>query len=81
MQQWCLRCVRCAAHADGSLCLLQPLLMAVVVPAGGAYNAHAGNMILNVHTLAPYLLDMHEVTMHDYLLYPPPSPPAPNPLL
>lgn len=44
MQQWCLRCVRCAVHVEGSLCLLQPLLMAVLVPAGGAHNAHAGHM-------------------------------------
>ena len=78
MQQWCLRCVRCAGHADGSLCLLQPLLVAVLGSATGACNAHAGDMTLNMHALAPYMLDMHEVTMHKDPLYMPPRPRPPS---
>ncbi len=75
MHQWCQRCVRCAGHADASLCLQQSLLMAFLVPAGGAHNARAGDVTLNVYAPAPYVLDMHEVTMHRYPLYMRPSPP------
>ncbi len=56
--------------------------MAVLVPAGGAHNAHAGDMTLDLHTLAPYLLNTHEVTMHNYPLHmsaPPLSPDPPTP--
>ncbi len=48
MQQWCLRCVRCAAYAVSAL---------FVHGSSGAcwwyYNAHAGNMTSDLYALAP----------------------------
>ncbi len=57
--------------------------MAVLVPAGGAHNAHAGNTTLDVHMLGVYLLDTLEVIMHNEPFVPCPSSPQPtlNPLL
>jgi len=49
--------------------------MPFLVPAGGAHNARAGDVTLNVYAPAPYVLDMHEVTMHRHPLYMRPCPP------
>ncbi len=49
--------------------------MPFLVPAGGAHNARAGGVTLNIHAPAPYVLDMHEVTMHRHPLYMRPCPP------
>ena len=48
--------------------------MALLVPAGGIYKAHAGNMTLTIHTFGPDLLATHEVIMHNepFVPYAPP---------